>query len=64
MVQGKKGLITGIANADSIAYGCADKLRAFGADIAVTYLNDKTEKHVRPLAKHLGAEIILPPDVE
>jgi enoyl-[acyl-carrier protein] reductase I len=64
MLKGRKGLVVGIANADSIAYGCADKLRAFGADLAVTYLNEKAEPHVRPLAEHLGAELVLPLDVQ
>jgi enoyl-[acyl-carrier protein] reductase I len=64
MLKGKRGLVVGIANADSIAYGCAVKLRAFGADLAVTYLNDKAEKHVRPLAEQLQAQIIAPLDVQ
>lgn len=64
MLAGLKGLVVGIANADSIAYGCAAKLRAFGADLAVTYLNDRAEKHVRPLAEQLEADLILPLDVE
>ncbi|WP_432761277.1 enoyl-ACP reductase FabI [Roseomonas alba] len=64
MLKGKRGLVVGIANADSIAYGCAVKLRAFGAELAVTYLNEKSEKYVRPLAEDLKAEIIEPLDVE
>jgi len=64
MLKGKKGLVVGIANAESIAFGCAAKLRAFGADIAVTFLNEKAEKYVRPLAEQLGADLILPLDVE
>ena len=64
MLKGKRGLVVGIANADSIAYGCAVKLRAFGADLAVTYLNEKAEKYVRPLAEQLQAEIIAPLDVQ
>jgi enoyl-[acyl-carrier protein] reductase I len=64
MLKGLRGLVVGIANADSIAYGCAVKLRAFGADLAVTYLNEGAEKFVRPLAEQLAAEIILPLDVE
>ena len=64
MLKGKKGLVVGIANADSIAYGCAVKLRAFGADLAVTYLNEKADRHVRPLAETLQAEIIAPLDVQ
>ena len=64
MLKGKRGLVVGIANADSIAYGCAVKLRAFGADLAITWLNAKAEPHVRPLAEQLGASIAMPLDVE
>lgn len=62
-LSGKKALIVGIANDQSIAWGCAKALRAQGADLAVTYLNGKAEPHVRPLAEALGAEIVLPLDV-
>jgi enoyl-[acyl-carrier protein] reductase I len=62
-LQGKKGLVIGIANDQSIAYGCALHCRANGADLAVTYLNDKSEKYVRPLAEGLDAPIIMPCDV-
>ena len=54
-LQGKRGLVVGIANANSIAYGCATAFREMGADLAVTYLNRKAEPHVRPLAESLGA---------
>ncbi len=64
MLRGMRGLIVGIANVDSIAYGCAVKLRAFGAEIAVTYLNEKAEPHVRPLAEQLDASLFLPLNVE
>jgi enoyl-[acyl-carrier protein] reductase I len=64
MLRGMRGLIVGIANQDSIAYGCAVKLHAFGAEVAVTYLNEKAEHYVRPLADQLGAELILPLNVE
>ena len=63
MLKGKRGLVIGIANADSIAYGCAVKLRAFGADIAVTYLNDKAKQYVAPLAEKIEASLVLPLDV-
>jgi len=63
-LAGKKALVIGIANEESIAYGCAKAFREQGADLAVTYLNDKAEKFVRPLAEKLGAEIILPLDVQ
>jgi len=60
---GKKALVVGIANADSIAYGCAKAFRDQGADLAVTYLNEKAAAQVRPIAEELGAEIVLPLDV-
>ena len=53
LLEGKKGLVVGIANEQSIAWGCAAAFRAFGADLAVTYLNDKAKKHVDPLARAL-----------
>jgi enoyl-[acyl-carrier protein] reductase I len=62
-LKGRKGLIVGIANDQSIAWGCAKAFRALGADLAVTYLNDKAKKYVDPLAKELEAEIFLPLDV-
>ncbi|PKU26128.1 enoyl-ACP reductase FabI [Telmatospirillum siberiense] len=62
-LKGKKGLVVGIANDQSIAYGCARQFRALGADLALTYLNEKAVKHVRPLAEELAAEIFLPCDV-
>jgi enoyl-[acyl-carrier protein] reductase I len=62
-LAGKKGLVVGIANDRSIAWGCARAYRALGADLAVTYLNDKAERFVRPLAEELGAEIVVKADV-
>lgn len=63
-LNGKKGLVVGIANDRSIAWGCARAFRAFGADdLAVTYLNDKARPYVEPLAQKLGAGIFLPLDV-
>lgn len=62
-LAGKKGLIIGMANKDSIAYGCARQCKAAGASIAATYLNAKAEKYVRPLAEEVGAEVFLPCDV-
>jgi enoyl-[acyl-carrier protein] reductase I len=62
-LAGQKALVIGIANEDSIAYGCAQAFREQGADLAVTYLNARSERYVRPLAEKLGAEIILPLDV-
>src|ERR1700683_4891698 len=62
-LKGRKGLIVGIANDQSIAWGCAKAFRALGADLAVTYLNDRAKKHVEPLAKELEAPIFMPLDV-
>ena len=61
-LTGKKGLVVGIANQDSIAYGCAKAFRAAGAELAVSYLNAKAEPHVRPLAEALDASLIVPFD--
>lgn len=63
LLEGRKGLIVGIANDRSIAWGCARAFRALGADLAVTYLNDKAKPHVEPLAKELEASIFMPLDV-
>jgi enoyl-[acyl-carrier protein] reductase I len=63
LLEGKKGLILGIANDQSIAWGCAKAFRAFGAELAVTYLNDKAKKYVEPLARELEASIMMPLDV-
>lgn len=62
-LTGQKALVVGIANDQSIAYGCAKAFAAQGAELAVTYLNEKAEPHVRPLAEKLGAKIIAPLDV-
>ncbi len=63
LLEGKKGLIVGIANDQSIAWGCARAFRALGAELAVTYLNDKAKKYVEPLARELESPILLPLDV-
>lgn len=63
-LKGKRGLVIGIANASSIAYGCARAFKAAGADdLAITYLNEKAEPYVRPLASELEASIFMPCDV-
>ncbi len=62
-LTGLRGLIVGIANDSSIAYGCARSMREAGATLAVTYLNAKAEPHVRPLAEDLNCPIIVPCDV-
>ena len=63
LLEGKKGLIVGIANEQSIAWGCAKAFRALGAELAVTYLNEKAKQYVEPLARELEAPIMLPLDV-
>ena len=63
LLEGKRGLIVGIANDQSIAWGCARAFRALGAELAVTYLNDKARPHVAPLAEEVEASHFLPLDV-
>jgi enoyl-[acyl-carrier protein] reductase I len=63
LLKGKKALVTGIANDQSIAWGCAKAFHAFGADLAVTYLNDRAKPYVEPLAKEIGASIFMPLDL-
>ena len=63
LLKGKKALVTGIANDQSIAWGCAKAFHAFGADVAVTYLNDKTRTYVEPLAREIDASLLLPLDL-
>jgi enoyl-[acyl-carrier protein] reductase I len=64
LLKGKKALVTGIANDQSIAWGCAKAFKAFGADLAITYLNDKAKPHVEPLAKEVEASIFMPLNVQ
>src|ERR1044072_3829486 len=64
MLTGHKPLIVGIANDQSIAYGCAQAFRAAGADLALTWLNEEARPHVEPLAQKLGANIIAPLNAE
>ncbi|MGZ9033063.1 MAG: enoyl-ACP reductase FabI [Rhodospirillales bacterium] len=63
-LAGKKALVIGIANQQSIAYGCALAFRSLGADLAVTYLNEKTRRFTEPLAERLEAQLYLPCDVQ
>ena len=63
LMQGKRGLIMGIANDRSLAWGIAKALHAQGAEVAVTYQGEALLKRVRPLAEQLGSELILPADV-
>ena len=62
-LKGKKALIVGVANDQSIAYGCAKAFHELGADLAITYVNEKTRTYVEPLLKGLGASIFMPLDV-
>lgn len=64
MLQGKKGLVVGIANEQSIAWGCTQAFKDAGAELAITYLNEKAEPYVRPLAEGVNAPIIMPLDVQ
>jgi enoyl-[acyl-carrier protein] reductase I len=63
VLKDQKALVAGIANEHSIAYGCAQAFRELGAELAVTYVNEKARKYVEPLAKELGAPIFMPLDV-
>ena len=63
VLQGAKALVVGVANDSSIAYGCAKAFRELGADLAITYLNEKARPHVEPLARELQAPLFLPLDV-
>ncbi len=64
LMTGKRGIIFGVANDKSIAWGIAQQLHAAGAELAFTYLNEALERRVRPLAESLEANIILPCDVQ
>jgi enoyl-[acyl-carrier protein] reductase I len=63
ILTGAKALVCGIANEHSIAYGCAKAFQELGAELAITYLNEKARPHVEPIAQALGAPIFLPLDV-
>src|SRR4051794_18283216 len=62
-LKGRKALVTGIANDQSIAWGCAQALHLLDADVAVTYLNEKAKPYVEPLARQLDSPLLLPLDV-
>ena len=62
-LKGMKALVVGVANEHSIAYGCASAFHQLGAELALTYLNEKARPHVEPLARDLQARILLPLDV-
>lgn len=62
-LKGKRGLVVGVANEASIAAGCARALRAAGAELALTFLNEKARPWVEPVAQEVGAPLFLPCDV-
>jgi len=62
-LKGSRALVVGIANDQSIAYGCASAFHQLGAELAITYLNEKAKPHVEPLARKLDAPIVMPLDV-
>src|SRR5579885_1936744 len=64
LMQGKRGLVMGVANDHSIAWGIAKTLAAHGAELAFTYQGDALGRRVRPLAESVESKIILPCDVE
>lgn len=64
LMKGKRGVIFGVANDKSIAWGIAQQLHAAGAELAFTYLNEAMDRRVRPLAESLEAKIVLPCDVQ
>jgi len=63
VLSGKKALVVGVANDRSIAWGCAAAMRKAGADIAMTYLNERAKPHVEPLARQVEASLFLPLEV-
>lgn len=63
LLKGAKALVVGVANEHSIAYGCAKAFAELGAEVAITYANDKTRTYVEPLARELKAPIFMPLDV-
>jgi len=63
VLKDTKALVIGIANEHSIAYGCARAFRELGAELAVTYLNEKAKPYVQPLADELQASMFMPLDV-
>jgi len=65
ILKGAKALVVGIANDQSIAYGCASAFRSLGADLAITHVNEKTKSYVAPLARELDVpdNLLMPLDV-
>ncbi|MCO5082145.1 MAG: enoyl-ACP reductase FabI [Rhizobiaceae bacterium] len=64
LMKGKRGLIMGVANDHSIAWGIASKLAEHGAELAFTYQGEAFGKRVKPLAEKIGTKLLLPCDVE
>ena len=64
MLEGKRGLVVGIANENSIAVGCGQSFKNAGADLAITYGRAKSKPFVEPIAQALEASIFMPMDVE
>lgn len=64
LLQGKRGLVVGIANKKSIAAGCAEAFANAGAELVVTYLNEHTKPFVKPVANKINASALLPLDVQ
>ena len=62
-LAGRKGLVTGVANDQSIAWGCAKAFRFLGAELALTYLNERAMPHVEPLAREVEASMLAPLDL-
>jgi enoyl-[acyl-carrier protein] reductase I len=63
VLAGRKALVIGVANDQSIAYGCAKAFQTVGAELAITWLNERARPHVEPLAQNLAASITGPLDV-
>jgi enoyl-[acyl-carrier protein] reductase I len=63
ILQNMRALVVGVANEHSIAWGCASAFHQLGAELAITYLNDRARPHVKPLAEAVGASVFMPLDV-
>jgi enoyl-[acyl-carrier protein] reductase I len=63
LMRGKRGLVMGVANDKSIAWGIASQLAAQGAELAFTYMGEALERRVRPLAESIGVKLLTPADV-
>ena len=64
LMQGKRGLVMGVANDHSIAWGIAKMLHEHGAELAFTYQGEALGKRVKPLAESVGSSLVMPCDVE